>query len=246
MMMKRFLLLAGALVLVVVPAACAETPAPQEEKGGQEPEGIVLGPEDAFDIAIRRLQEEYRTIVPEEGTAWTSEHMQVTGPDGAPMVGASRMRIYSDDWEGMVYWAEVAPQYLEYVIVLKSPLRGWRWTGSVTGIEGEVVEEEPLAEVSIQSSEVLAGTFVMNSPTFVFDGIPDTLELTDTATSRCPYCWVFTFEFDSAQAGYGDRTGQTLAQVVTHHIAVVEVEVGDVTSAILDEKWNMVQQNMLG
>jgi len=245
MMGKRVLYLALALALVTGAVACSETPVPQDEPENQEPEEVVLSPEDAFDIAVKWLREEYRTIVPEEGTAWTSEEMPVIGPGGDPLVGAAKMHIYSDEWDAMVYWAVVAPQYLEYVIVLKNPLKGWRWTGSVTGIEGEVIEEEPLAEVSMRSSEVLAGTFVTNSPTFLFDGIPDTLELTDKAQARCPYCWVFTFEFDSAAAGYGDRTGQELAQVITHHVAVVTAETGDVTSAILDGKWNMLQQKML-
>jgi len=242
---KHVLLLSMAFALVAIPVGCAETPAPQEESGGQEPERIVLGPEDAFDIAIGWLHDEYPDIAPEAGTPWTSEEMPVIGPGGQPLVGASRMRIYSDDWEGMVHWAVVAPQYLQYVIVLKSPTLGWRWTGSVTGLEGEITVEEPMSQVSAESSQMVAGTFVMNSPTFVFDGIPDTLELTDMAAARCPYCWVFTFEFDSAQAGYGDRTGQELAQVITHHTAVVTVEAGDISSAILDGQWNMLQQQTL-
>ena len=244
-MMKRRLLLMIALALMIVSAGCAETPAPQEESEGQEPEGIILGPEDAFDIAIRWLQEEHPDIAPEAGTSWTSEEMPVFGPNGEPLVGASRIRIYSDDWEGMVHWAVVAPQYLQYVIVLKSDTLGWRWTGSVTGVEGEITIEEPLTQVSVESSEMVAGTFVMNSPTFVFDGIPDTLELTDTTTGRCPYCWVFTFEFDSAQTGYGDRTDQVLGEAITPHAAVITVEGGDVTSAILDGQWDMLKQQLL-
>ena len=246
MMKKRLILVVTVLVLVGTAAVgCTEFSGPEEESGGQEPEGIVLGPEDAFDIAIGWLQEEHPDIAPEAGTPWTSEEMPVTGPKGEPLIGASRMRIYSDEWEAMVYWAVVAPEYLEYVIVLKSPILGWRWTGSVTGLEGEITVEEPMSQMSVESSEMLAGTFVMNSPTFVFDGMPETLELTDTATARCPYCWVFTFEFDSAQAGYGDRTGQELAQVVTHHTAVVTVEAGDVTGAILDGRWDMLKQQLL-
>jgi len=32
------------------------------------------------------------------------------------------------------------------------------------------------------------------------------------------------FEFDSAHAGYGGRTGQVVAEVITHHRASITVE----------------------
>ncbi len=70
--------------------------------------------------------------------------------------------------------------------------------------------------------------------------------MTDTQTAGCPSCWEFTFEFDSRHAGYGDRTGQVLAQVITPHRAVVTVEEGEVTSAVMDGKWDMLRQEMIG
>jgi len=240
-------LLAGLLLfaLVVVGVGCAQPPDSQEESGGQEPEQVVLGPQDAFDVAIGSLQRLYPDRAPASGTAWTAEEVPVTGPGGEPLVGASKMRIYSDDWEGMVHWAVVAPQYLEYVIVLRSPTLGWHWQGSVSGVGGEVSEEVPMVEMDESASTTVARDFVTQSPTFVFDGIPETLELVETTRGECPYCWVFTIGFDSAHAGYGDRTDQMLAQVITPHTAVVTVEAGVVTSAILDEAWDMLQQRML-
>ena len=73
----------------------------------------------------------------------------------------------------------------------------------------------------------------------------DTLNLVDTLTARCPYCWAFIFEFDSRQAGYGDRTGQMLAQVITPHRAVISVEQLEVVSAVMDERWDMLSQEMI-
>ncbi|MDD5191395.1 MAG: DUF4382 domain-containing protein [Dehalococcoidales bacterium] len=101
------------------------------------------------------------------------------------------------------------------------------------------------AEFNQQQSQKVAEDFVKNSPTFVFDGITATLALTDTAAQTTANTWQFTYEFDSAQAGYGDRTGQILAQVVTHHVAVIVVEKGSVTSAVLDGQWNELTQEML-
>jgi hypothetical protein len=81
--------------------------------------------------------------------------------------------------------------------------------------------------------------------TFVFDGIEGSFQLTETLTLRCPYCWQFIFEFDSAQAGYGDRTGQMLAQVIAHHIAVITIDHLEVTRAVMDDQWDMLQQKMI-
>ena len=61
----------------------------------------------------------------------------------------------------------------------------------------------------------------------------------------CPYCWQLVFEFQSSAAGYGDREGMMLAQVITSHEAVVTVTEGKVDSAILDEKWDMVKQEAI-
>lgn len=100
--------------------------------------------------------------------------------------------------------------------------------------------------VSLEESQKIAENFVKNEATFVFDGIPETLKLTaTTAVANTPYRWQFTFQFDSRQAGYGDRTGQMLAQVITPHRAVVTVERGKVTGAVMDEKWDMLKQKEL-
>ncbi|MGD9212018.1 MAG: serpin family protein [Desulfobacteraceae bacterium] len=94
-------------------------------------------------------------------------------------------------------------------------------------------------------SQWLTKRFVINSPTFQFDGIRETLELTDTITLRCSNCWEFHYEFDCANAGYGDRTDEMVASVITHHKARITVNQFKVTQAILDDQWDMINQTML-
>jgi len=96
--------------------------------------------------------------------------------------------------------------------------------------------------VSQQDSCSVAEDFVRNSPTFRYDGIEETLVLTAVNTLRCPYCWEFVFEFDSRHSGYGDRTGQILAPVITRHTAKVVVVEGEVTYGVLDGQWDMLAQ----
>ena len=105
-----------------------------------------------------------------------------------------------------------------------------------------VSEVSPLTETSQQESQSIAAEFVRGSPTFDFDGIEESLKLTKTLTEQRPDHWSFTFEFDSRAAGYGNRTGKMLAQVITHHQAAITVEQMEITSAVIDDKWDMLRQ----
>jgi hypothetical protein len=89
-------------------------------------------------------------------------------------------------------------------------------------------------------NRLAAKYFIENDSTYKYDGLADTLKLiTATAIGTG---WQFTYEFDCRHAGYGDRTGQMLAEAITHHTAVLKIESGKVTSAIMDNTWNMIEQ----
>jgi hypothetical protein len=107
---------------------------------------------------------------------------------------------------------------------------------------GSAAENGGMTPVSVDESRTIAREYVIGSPTFQYDGMEDTLVLARTETLRCPYCWEFEFEFDCRHPGYGDRTGLVLLQVVTPHTARVKVSQGEVTDALLDGTWNMIQQ----
>jgi hypothetical protein len=92
----------------------------------------------------------------------------------------------------------------------------------------------------------LADEFVRNSPTFRYDGIQDTLRLEETLYPDIENAWQFIFSFESSHAGYGDRTGQILAQVITPHEVVIMVEQGKIKTSIMDGSWDMLKQNLIG
>ena len=100
------------------------------------------------------------------------------------------------------------------------------------------------AEFSEETTQQLAEDFVRHSPTFAFDGIEDTLKLEETLYPDIENAWQFVFKFESRHAGYGDRMGQMLSQVITPHEAVITVEQGKVISAIMDGKWDILRQSM--
>ena len=94
--------------------------------------------------------------------------------------------------------------------------------------------------ITENSSEKIASDYVVNAHTYRFDGYG--LNHTKTAALKCPYCFLFSYEFKSRHSGYGDRSGQTLPQVVTEHLIDVSVEKGIVSGAVIDGKWDELHQ----
>ena len=105
--------------------------------------------------------------------------------------------------------------------------------------------EEGLDIQSQEDAQQQAIEFLTNSPTSTFDGIQGSIELTDTVTLETPGSWTFVYEFEGAHAGYGNREGQVLAQVITPHTAYITVRQGEITSAQLDNTWDMLKQREL-
>jgi len=99
---------------------------------------------------------------------------------------------------------------------------------------------------SEQEAMQMAKKFVKNSLTYQFDGYDlkhqETLypDLVD-----CERCYTFVFSFKSRHAGYGNRSGQMLAQVITPHEAHVTVHEGEIITALLDNKWDMINQRQI-
>ncbi|MEK0329562.1 MAG: hypothetical protein QQN59_07480 [Nitrosopumilus sp.] len=100
-----------------------------------------------------------------------------------------------------------------------------------------VIEPEPEDVLGI------AQEFIKSSPTFLFDGIPDTLSLElVTIRESFPEQYVIEGDFDSLHGGYGDRTDVMVIQVITPHKINLVVISEQVTSAIMDEKWDELNQ----
>jgi hypothetical protein len=95
------------------------------------------------------------------------------------------------------------------------------------------------------SNALIASNFVKNEATYKFDGIPETLKLTGTVPLNCTLCLEFNFEYQSRNSGYGDRKGAVVATVITDHKAKVVVESGTISSATLDDVWDMKAQKLI-
>jgi hypothetical protein len=174
--------------------------------------------------------------IPANGLTWSEEGI---APEG--LAGSTTKLYKSDGWMAGVVSPVVAPENIAYRVTITNEQNGWYWQGKVKP-NGDIIEKVPLAQISRDSSMAIARDFVKNSSTFAYDGMEETLLLVYTRTERQAPYWIFIFEFDSRAAGYGNRTGMTLAQVITHHEAVIKVELNEVVSAIMDEQWDMLRQ----
>lgn len=94
-----------------------------------------------------------------------------------------------------------------------------------------------------ESSRLIAQEFVRNSPTFQFDGIDGSLQQIEGAVPSGIESWRFRYRFDSQHPGYGDRSSEGgLIEEMTHHEAEITVSKGEVTRAVMDNEWDMLDQ----
>lgn len=106
---------------------------------------------------------------------------------------------------------------------------------SIVAIEPTTLHED----VETLQAIDLAKVYVKSSPTYSFDGLPDSLDMiTVNALESYPVQYKIEFEFDSTHSGYGNRDGQVLAQVITPHTMSILVSEGQVISAVTDETWD--------
>ncbi len=107
--------------------------------------------------------------------------------------------------------------------------------------------ELPGDDTTAEEAERIALEFLKGSPTFKFDGVEESIEVIDVvAMESYPVQYAFLVAFECRHAGYGDRTGQVLAQVITPHEIRIVVSAGEVRSAVIDGVWDELNQREVG
>ncbi len=91
----------------------------------------------------------------------------------------------------------------------------------------------------------LGNDLILNSATFIFDGIQGSVSPVKAQATGNGQSWNLAYTFQTGHPGHGDRTGQVLAQVITTHPAVVIVTDCKVVSAVCDGMWNLVTDRPL-
>jgi hypothetical protein len=101
-----------------------------------------------------------------------------------------------------------------------------------------IIDDTPYGE-----AVEMAIMFLKKGSTFSFDGVPDSIEVIDViAAESYPIQYFITIAFECSQAGYGDREGQILAQVITAHEIRIALSDSVIGSAIIDNSWDELIQ----
>ncbi len=102
--------------------------------------------------------------------------------------------------------------------------------------------EETREAAQQESREIAENWIETSSPTYTHDGSDLTFISEDEIT---PGRYLFVFSFTSSSAGYGDRSDQMTAQVITPHTIEVTVEDGELVSAVTDEVYDELAEEMI-
>ena len=88
-------------------------------------------------------------------------------------------------------------------------------------------------------------SFLKSSPTYRFDGIPDSIRV-ESVERLAPGRWRIILRFECRHAGYGDRSGLILLPVITPHRMEIIIERGRVVEAVVDNLWDELHQRPMG
>ena len=100
---------------------------------------------------------------------------------------------------------------------------------------------EPV-EITTEEAEALAEEWVRNySPTYTFDGS----SLIVVSSEEVDGSIKVYLSFESNAAGYGDRSDEMVAQVITPHTTVVTIEGDEIVSVVTDETFDEMKEEMI-
>lgn len=109
----------------------------------------------------------------------------------------------------------------------------------VAGCISQVYTEEDAQNIAVD--------YIKNAPTFAFDGVEKTLQVTSVKPLDCKGCFEVTVQFSCKNVGFGNRSNAFLTAKTSSHTAAVRVEKGKVTQAIIDGIWDeMAQKSVFG
>jgi hypothetical protein len=251
---KLFLLMATLILVALLVGACTRQPSPSLTPTPTPPPGPTQATElteievsnaaDARDAALAYLRENESEQAPSADIVWQERNIT---PRGVAGVGGETIEFTSGEWTITVSYPVPPPEDIIYDVAVINAKLDWHWSGTVKA-DSSMIEFDPFKQPGREKSRVMSEEFLRESPTFATSGIEDTLRLAEAIIplEPCAFCWTFIYEFDSRHAGYGDTSGQVVAEVITPHRAVIAIEQFKVKSAVMDDKWDMIKQEMIG
>ena len=85
--------------------------------------------------------------------------------------------------------------------------------------------------------------FIVTSPTFSYDGIIETLEIDIISSNTSDSKFLLEGKFKTLHSGYGDLEKVELSEKITLHSIEVLIVDEKVISAVIDNKWDEINQS---
>ena len=94
--------------------------------------------------------------------------------------------------------------------------------------------------------ENIAIEFLVNGPTFSFDGVPESVKVLEKyVLESYPEQHIVVLSFNTTHCGWGNREGTFIAPAITPHLIRITIVEGEVIEAVIDEKWDEVNQEQI-
>ncbi len=114
------------------------------------------------------------------------------------------------------------------------------------GIASVVMYTSALENQKNLDTEQIAINFLKNGATYSFDGVEGSIAILDSYTLESyPVQHVVVISFDTSHAGWGNREGTFIAQVITNHVIEITIVEGEVVSAVIDDRWDELNQEQI-
>lgn len=84
--------------------------------------------------------------------------------------------------------------------------------------------------------------FIINGPTFSYDGIPDSLEIKIVSADESDSKFLLEGKFKTLHTGYGNRENLDLPEDITLHTIIVSIVDEKIISAVIDNQWDELNQ----
>lgn len=173
-----------------------------------------------------------------------SKFFDIAQQNYPPIQGSADYFTYSIQitqgvFQNALSWADTSENVPKKVIWLKDEINS-----IVVDLESspQIGRSDTIETIPV----TVAKNFTVSSPTFAFDGIPETLKVGEVKILESfPEQYVIPISFDSLHGGYGNRTDQIVTEAITPHAIIVTVVDGKVVSAIIDEKWDELDQKQI-
>ena len=153
--------------------------------------------------------------------------------EGQPIVADTGTVEISLDQNGTTKTVKVDPYSHDYM------------PNNLREIDEALLKLKRYAEaISTDDAEAMAEEWIMDAPTYSFDG--SNLTLADHQyNEEEPEVHILTYTFTSNHGGYGNRSDQMVTQVITNHTVEIRLYNEIVESVIIDDVWNEMTQSML-